>query len=333
MANEMLWIPNHSFATAMEDKRLVASLVSSAAHRLRGYITASIVAFANREASGAINFFGGLVRRTIYAAHMTTVHREKETAWPPLALPSECFIEPSVDMDIRFENLEDMQGVEDMLTDEFKVVAGDVHPAYFGSCVRRLRVTVRHCLLGTSSVVMIDLVKPEMGCMFLPDFDVNQLMIEAVTGEMSLSVPQKLRKMWSPPPPSIALLSGRYSNYALCQQIHESIYQKEAKLMLLSAAVYKDTFEKNDEDYDRYVHILFGRRLVKMLRGGWTITNLTVGVQNQKLVLECGRVLEYRDLRGSLLLTPDAVEIACPNCAKVCTLFRHEHQEPEDHYF
>ena len=299
------------------------SLASAAAHRLRGYVTASIVAFATREARGTVHFFGGIVRRTIYAAYMTTIHREKKTAWPPPALPAACFVEPSADMDIRFENLEDMQAAEAMLTAEYKVVAGDVHPAYFGSLVRRLRLTVRHCLLGTSSVLIVDLVKPIEDCMFLPDFDVNQLMIDAVTGEMNLSVPKKLRKT-----PSIALLGGLYSSYSMCRQIHESIYKKEARLMLLSCSVYKSMFEKNDEDYDRYVHILFGRRLVKMLKGNWTITNLAVSVQNQQMVLECGRVLSCKDLVGTLLLTPDTVEIACPTCAKVCILFHHEENIP-----
>jgi hypothetical protein len=294
------------FVGQCHDLPWIPSMKSKATDTLRKHVLKSVQKLTTGE---DVFVFGGIVRRTIFANKKTKEY-SSDPAFFTEPQPVDCFVDQRADIDIRVRSTDDLKMIKDQLTKDFQVTTRTFDNKYNGCEVHRLTIQVHHSLLPFPVKVCVDLVNPDMNSSrpLLPDFDVNQLQICMRTGQLTLSTPPELH--WMLRHGNISFLGGEKSDFFIIQQIHEQIYEQNAKMMLLSQNTFKEMFKVGSKEYYQYLCRMLHWRLPKMLKDGWTISNVVEMVHCDVSLLNS----EFR-------FNENCIEMQCTHCKMYITCF------------
>ncbi len=295
------------FVSQCSNFEWMASMSSKASDLLRKHVINTI---KKVETTEDVYVFGGIIRRTIFANdNIKKFIEDPDFSTKPQSI--DCFVSQRADIDIRVQSMDDSKKIENQLNTEFLVTSLTLNNLYNGCQVIRLSIKVRHSLLARPVKIKVDLVYPDVSYHpLLPDFDVNQLQICIRTGQLTLSPISNLHWMFSDK--SVSFLGGEQSDFFIIQRIHESIYEKKAKLMLLRESDFVEMFKSTSKKYYEYLRRILEYRLPKMLKDGWIITNLV----QQTVRCEVDLTAEYR-------FNDEQIEIPCKHCKDYIKFFEN----------
>ena len=242
---------------------------------LRSEITNQI-RFANIPCS----VFGGQIRDKIFA-NARQLQQRSNINFLKEPLPSDCFVGPNGDLDIRVLKEEHMRQIEaylktNKLLEVTQIVSG---PIYNKCYLIRLKVSTPHIFDFMKEVsIKVDIVYPLSLLGTLPDFYSNSLQVDIMTGQLHFTFSPDLDWIVEGNKGS-SLLGGERSLYFAMSKILNEIEHRETRMIILSKEYFFQVFAE-DEDYDSYVKSILVYRLPKMLKKGWNVTNLARGAKS-----------------------------------------------------
>ena len=222
---------------------------------LRSTITDQI-----RSAGIPCSVFGGQIRDKIFA-NAKQLQQRSNINFLKEPLPSDCFVRPDGDMDIRVLKEKHMRRIEDCLKknkllEVSQIVAGPIYNKCF---LIRLRVSSPHIFDFMKEVSMkVDIVFPLTPLGTLPDFYSNSLQVDILTGQLHFTFAPSLNWIVEGIK-GASLLGGERSLYFAMSKIVNEIEHRETEMIILSKKSFHQAF-KEEEDYDSYVKIKLVRR-------------------------------------------------------------------------
>lgn len=340
-------------------EELWQSLDWYATHILRELVIGEL-----RDAAPDASLYGGIVRKTLRAMQFRDrrVQNCKSTDELYTARFSrDCFVAPSTDLDVYFsckDNIETfvvhMKERGFLVQDVFRDLGEGGHPSH-DMVLRRVSVEPTVQLVGPRTFVMMDLSAPAGASrstrVRAPDFSANTM--QQSLKDLSVSV-----RSWNMD--GVRSTDGgkprSQDGYWAARQLKRVLDQVDAgetTLYLLSWGRYqelswgkgasqRESKKELREEYLEYVSAVLDVRLRKMLRQGWTVTNLLLPTSTEgRVLLQCGEVEAFQEKEqtagaslhnigednhaweagGQWRIRSGRVELKCPRCQEANVAF------------
>jgi hypothetical protein len=269
--------------------------------------------------------FGGQIRDKIFANAKQHQHRSS-ASFMKEPLPSDCFVGPDSDLDIRVLKEEHMRQIEaslesNKLLNVSQIVSGPIYNKCF---LLRLKVSSPHIFDFMKEVsVKVDIVFPLSPLGTLPDFYSNSLQVDILTGQVHFTFAPVLNWIVERNK-GVSLLGGERSLCFAVSNIVRAIERRETEMIILSKKSFFQVFAE-EEDYNSYVQSILVGRLPKMLKKGWIITNLAKDAMSvdgfSAVHFRCGGYKTSLVEKFQYNIEQSGIEIQCSHCKEFFPVF------------